>query len=215
MTLTFFIVLIGWLVSLCLHEFSHALVAYFGGDYTVREKGYLTNPLKYINPVTSILLPLIFLAMGGIGLPGGAVSIEIWRLRSAKWISAVSLAGPASNLVLAIILGLILRFAPVTTDGIWPGLSFLALLQVTAVLFNLMPIPPFDGYGAIRPHLPQAIRQNMDVFGQFSMWLVLIAFWEVPAISNGFWTLVGLTSRLLGIPLELAGLGFSQFRFWQ
>ena len=215
MTLTFVIVLVGWLFSLCLHEFSHALVAYIGGDTTVREKGYLTNPLKYINPVTSILLPLVFLLMGGIGLPGGAVSIETWRLRSPKWISAVSLAGPASNLVLAVILGIILRFAPLTADGIWPGLSFLALLQVTAVLFNLLPIPPFDGYGAIRPHLPPEIRQNIDFLGQFSMWLVLFAFWQVPAISDKFWTLVGFTSRLLGIPLELAGIGFSQFRFWQ
>ena len=55
--MTFIVVLVGWIFSLTLHEFSHALVAYYGGDYTVREKGYLTNPLKYIHPVTSILLP--------------------------------------------------------------------------------------------------------------------------------------------------------------
>ena len=72
--MTFAIVLVGWVFSLCLHEFSHALVAYYGGDTTVREKGYLTfNPLKYTHPVYSIVLPLLFLVMGGIGLPGGAV----------------------------------------------------------------------------------------------------------------------------------------------
>ena len=213
--MTFFIVLIGWLVSLCLHEFSHALVAYYGGDYTVREKGYLTNPLKYIHPVTSILLPMLFLLLGGIGLPGGAVSIETWRLRSPKWVSAVSLAGPASNLVLAVLLGIILSFAPLSADGIWPGLAFLALLQVTAVLFNLIPIPPFDGYGALRPHLDNSLRQTMDAFGQFSMWVVLIAFWYVPAVSNGFWSLVGFISQFMGIPVQLAILGLSQFRFWQ
>ena len=81
--MTFIVVLVGWIFSLCLHEFSHAAVAYLGGDTTVREKGYLTfNPLKYTHPVYSILLPLLFLALGGIGLPGGAVYIETWRLRS-------------------------------------------------------------------------------------------------------------------------------------
>ena len=104
--MTFIIVLLGWVFSLCVHEFSHAAVAYAGGDTTVREKGYLTfNPLKYTHPVYSLLLPLLFLALGGIGLPGGAVYIETWRLRSRRWISAVSLAGPASNLILAILLG--------------------------------------------------------------------------------------------------------------
>src|SRR5512147_448356 len=113
--MTFTIVLIGWIFSLCLHEFSHALVAYRGGDFTVREKGYLTfNPLKYTHPVYSLVLPMLFLLAGGIGLPGGAVYIERWRLRSRWWDSAVSLAGPASNAVLALILGVVLSFAPVS-----------------------------------------------------------------------------------------------------
>src|SRR5512141_1361488 len=143
--MTFTIVFFGWIFSLTLHEFSHALVAYRGGDFTVREKGYLTfNPLKYTHPVYSILLPLLFLVMGGIGLPGGAVYIETWRLRSRGWISAVSLAGPFANLLLAIVLGIVLRFAPPNASGIWPGLAFLAFLQVSALVLNLIPLPPFD-----------------------------------------------------------------------
>ena len=64
--MTFTIVFFGWIFSLCLHEFSHALVAYLGGDYTVREKGYLTfNPLRYTHPLFSLVLPLLFLVMGG------------------------------------------------------------------------------------------------------------------------------------------------------
>ena len=146
--MTFVVVIVGWVFSLCLHEFSHALLAYLGGDTTVRDTGYLTfNPLKYTHPVFSILLPLVFLLMGGIGLPGGAVYIEKWRLRSRNWVSAVSLAGPLSNLLLAVILGLVLRFAPFTTSGIWPGIAFLALLQVMALVLNLIPLPPFDGRG--------------------------------------------------------------------
>src|SRR5512146_3018031 len=110
--MTFLIVILGWIFSLCLHEFSHALVAYYGGDTTVRDKGYLTfNPLKYTHPVYSIVLPLLLLLMGGIGLPGGAVYIENWRLRSRGWISAVSLAGPTANLLVAVVLGLVLRLS--------------------------------------------------------------------------------------------------------
>lgn len=124
--MTFAIVLFGWIFSLCLHEFSHALVAYYGGDYTVREKGYLTcNPLKYKHPLFSLILPLLFLVLGGIGLPGGVVYIERGRIRNRFVLSAMSLAGPFANLLLAIVLGLILRFWPSIDPRFLPGLSFL------------------------------------------------------------------------------------------
>lgn len=140
---TFLVVIVGWVFSLTLHEFAHAFVAYKGGDWTVREKGYLTfNPLKYTHPVYSIALPLLFLVLGGIGLPGGAVYIQTSLLRSKRWETAVSLAGPFSNLLLAITLGILLRVMPISFGGIWPGLAFLALLQVTAFLFNLLPSHP-------------------------------------------------------------------------
>ncbi|RPH60767.1 MAG: site-2 protease family protein [Chloroflexi bacterium] len=214
--MTFLIVLLGWMFSLTLHEFSHAFVAYRGGDFTVREKGYLTfNPLKYTHPVYSLLLPILFLFMGGIGLPGGAVYIETWRLRSRKWATAVSLAGPLSNILVAIILGLILRFGPATDSGIWPGLSFLALLQLSAAAFNLLPIPPFDGYGAIRPHLGYNLREKMDAFGQVSMWVVLLVFWYLPFVGSIFWRIVSYAAQFLGISLSLAGRGYDLFQFWK
>ncbi len=214
--MTFLIVLLGWMFSLTLHEFSHAFVAYRGGDFTVREKGYLTfNPLKYTHPVYSLLLPILFLFMGGIGLPGGAVYIETWRLRSRKWATAVSLAGPLSNILVAIILGLILRFGPATDSGIWPGLAFLALLQLSAAAFNLLPIPPFDGYGAIRPHLGYNLREKMDAFGQVSMWVVLLVFWYLPFVGSIFWRIVSYAAQFLGISLSLAGRGYDLFQFWK
>ena len=214
--MTFIVVVVGWIVSLTLHEFSHAMVAYLGGDSSVKDKGYLTfNPLKYTHPVYSLLLPLVFLLLGGIGLPGGAVYIETWRLYSRKWETAVSLAGPFSNLLLGVVLGIILRFAPLNAGGIWPGLAFLALLQVMAALFNLLPVPPFDGYGALRPHLNPEWRARMDSFAQVSIWVVLALFWYVPVVSSVFWGVVGLVARLMGVPLDLAVLGQSQFIFWR
>ena len=213
--MTFIVVLVGWVFSLCLHEFSHALVAYYGGDTTVREKGYLTfNPLKYTHPVYSLLLPLLFLMMGGLGLPGGAVYIETWRLRSRGWISAVSLAGPTSNLILAVLLGLLLRFGPVTSGGIWPALGFLGLLQVCAVVLNLIPLPPFDGFGAIEPYLPMDLRSNlMQTRGMLSF-AVFFLLWFVPFIYDGFWGLIYFLAGLAGVPLQLALSGYASFQFW-
>jgi Zn-dependent protease len=213
--MTFIVVLLGWIFSLCLHEFSHAAVAYAGGDTTVREKGYLTfNPLKYTHPVYSILVPLIFLALGGIGLPGGAVYIETWRLRSRWWKSAVSLAGPMSNLVLAIVLGVILAASPVSREGLWPGLAFLAFLQVSALVLNLIPLPPFDGFGVLQPFLPEGIQKAVAQVSGLIPWAVFFLLWYVPEVYNTFWgAVVGLTD-LLNVPLDLVQLGLRDFRFW-
>jgi Zn-dependent protease len=213
--MTFLIVLVGWVFSLCLHEFSHAAVAYAGGDTSVRDKGYLTfNPLKYTHPVYSILLPLLFLALGGIGLPGGAVYIETWRLRSRGWKSAVSLAGPAANLLLAIALGIALSLAPVSTNGVWPGLSFLAFLQVSALVLNLIPLPPFDGFGAVEPYLPDAVRSSLAQVSGLLPWAVFFLLWYVPQVYETFWTVVAWGTDALGVHLELAALGLQDFRFW-
>src|SRR5262249_60541766 len=102
-------VLAGWVVSLCLHEFGHALAAFVCGDRSVRQKGYLTlDPLHYTDLQFSILLPLVFLAMGGIGLPGGAVYVNT-QLLSPLQRAIVSSAGPLATLAVLILLLAILR----------------------------------------------------------------------------------------------------------
>jgi len=214
--MTFLIVLIGWIFSLSFHEFSHALVAYLGGDTSVRDKGYLTfNPLKYTHPVYSLLLPLLFLFMGGIGLPGGAVYIETWRLYNKKWKSAVSLAGPAANLILIIFLAIVFRFAPVNATGIWPGLAFLSLLQIYALILNLIPAPPLDGFGAIEPFLSRDVLAKIEPIRGMMIWIVIAALWYVPFISNLFSTLIFSIADLFNFPLDLVAVGYQQFFFWK
>jgi len=213
---TFTIVFFGWIFSLCLHEFSHALVAYLGGDHTVREKGYLTfNPLKYTHPLFSIVLPLLFLLMGGIGLPGGAVYIERWRIRNRFMLSFMSLAGPLSNLLIAIILGLVLRFSESIPVAYLPGLSFLLVLQVSAVLFNSIPLPPFDGYNMLEPFLSEGIRAQMDRFRGIAIWVILLLFWFVPPVSNSFWETDYSVSITLGVDWGMVIAGLERFRFWE
>ena len=214
--MTFTIVLFGWIFSLCLHEFSHALVAYLGGDHTVREKGYLTfNPLKYTHPLLSIFLPLIILMMGGIGLPGGAVYIETWRIRSRFMRSAMALAGPAANLLVAVVLAMVLRFSPVENSGPWPGISFLIVLQIWAVMFNLIPLPPFDGYNALEPFLNPVVRMQMERFRGIAIWIILLAFWFLPFVAEYFWQNVYDYSTMLGVNWSIAMNGLERFRFWE
>jgi Zn-dependent protease len=214
--MTFGIVLFGWIFSLCLHEFSHALVAYYGGDTTVREKGYLTfNPLRYTHPLFSLILPLLFLLMGGIGLPGGAVYIERWRIRNRFWLSAMSLAGPLSNLLLAVVLGLVLRFSSSIPESYLPGLSFLLALQISALFLNLIPLPPFDGYHVLEPFIDPVLRDKIDRFGSLSIWIIFILFWTVPAFSDYFWNDVSKFSAALGGNWGLVVEGLRRFRFWE
>ncbi len=212
--LTFFVVLVGWVFSLCLHEFSHALVAYLGGDWTVREKGYLTfNPLKYTHPVFSLLLPLLFLVMGGIGLPGGAVYIETWRLRNDYWRSAMSLAGPMANVLVAIVLAILLNVTSIGSTALGPGLAFLAYLQVMAVVLNLLPVPPFDGFGVIEPFLPYDLRMRIAPIRGAFIWIVFLVLWFVPFAGRALGLLIFIFTSLLGIPRELIGIGYEQFTF--
>jgi Zn-dependent protease len=219
MITTFLFILVLWTFSLCLHEAGHALVAYWGGDHSVKEKGYLTlNPLKYTDPVLSLVYPLLFLALGGIGLPGGCVYIDHSRLKSRAWESLVSLAGPTANALVALVLALLFwsGLVPLRPDNpLAAACSFLLALQVCAVLFNLLPIPPLDGYGILAPWLDERTRDQADAFGRYGLWVVFLLFWYVPSVSEVFWNLVWTVTDGLGVPSELAWQGLQDFKFWQ
>ena len=215
----FLCVFVGWIFSVCLHEFGHAYVALKGGDHTVVEKGYLSmNPLAYAHPVYSLVLPLVFLVIGGVGLPGGAVYINDALLRSKGWRSGVSLAGPAMNLLLA--LALCVPFWGHWLDGaqhtLLPcALALLIQLQICAVLFNLLPVPSLDGFGALAPWLPLRVREHALVHSQNYLWVVFIAFFYVAPVSHAFWTVVFGVTNLLHIDVNLILAGWEEFRFWK
>lgn len=214
----FLLVLVIWVFSVCLHEYGHAKAAELGGDYTVREKGYLSmNPIYYAHPVNSVLLPIIFMMMGGIGLPGGAVYIRRDLLRSKEWETGVSLAGPAMNVVLSLIIALLLRFVFLPYFPGHPltyGMAFLLELQISAVLFNLIPMPPLDGFGALEPWLPSEWLDKMDWLRNNGMFLLFILFWYIKPLNLAFWFVVDVFVSLLGVDPSLSYMGFRQFQFW-
>jgi Zn-dependent protease len=215
--MTTFAIAVAWLFSLCLHEFSHSIVAYAGGDTTVKDKGYLTfNPFRYAHPTLSLLMPLVFLLMGGLGLPGGAVYIDRTRLRSRGWESLVSLAGPGSNLLLAVLLStpFLAGFRPPEDGWFWPAYAFFAELQISAVVLNLLPVPGFDGFGALLPWLPREARQLSYRASSWGMWLVFGVFWYVKPAGEAFWKVVWTISSALGISPELAWEGYRAFKIW-
>lgn len=184
-------VLAIWLVSLCLHEYSHARVAYAGGDHTVAEKGYLSmNPLRYMNPMMSLVWPAIFLLLGGIALPGGAVWIEKWRLRSRGWQSMVSFAGPAANLVVCVILGIPFLLGLQQDTTMWAILAVSCALQASAFVLNMLPIPGLDGYGVVEPWLPPEVQEWGRRFAQYGFFILVILFLAVPEFNVFFWRAV-------------------------
>jgi Zn-dependent protease len=211
----FLLVLGGWVVSLCLHEFGHAFIAYKGGDREVYFKGYLTlDPRKYTDPVFSLLLPTLILAIGGIPLPGGAVFINHHALRNKRTESSVSLAGPLSNLALGLLLIVSVRvFEP--TLWLSVGMQYLALLQVFAFVLNILPIPGLDGWGAIEPWLSYEAQK----FGAKARpWAPLILFaclLGIPQVGRVFFDVADAVFGLLGGDINYAGEGQNAFMFWR
>jgi Zn-dependent protease len=206
-------VLAIWVFSLCLHEYSHARVAYQGGDYTVKEKGYLSfNPLKYVHPVTSILLPAVFLLMGGIALPGGAVWIETSRLRSRAWQSMVSLAGPAANAIMCVLLGLPFLLGMYDRDTqsesmMWAIIAVSCHFQALALVLNLLPIPGLDGYGVLEPWLPREAREWGHRFKPYGFFLLVFLLIGSRGFGRWFQNLVVGISDVFEVPRFLIGAG--------
>jgi Zn-dependent protease len=218
----------GWVISLCLHEFAHAAVAWKGGDHGVEARGYLTlNPARYMNTQTSIVLPILIVLIGGIALPGGAVLVDRRYVRDRRTQSLISAAGPLTNLACAlacglpIALGLVhvnldaLEFSGGKTGAFPAALAFLGLLEVIATVLNALPIPGFDGFGVIAPFLPpETVRQLMPIsrYAWFGLFVVLFLS------ANGrqaFWNVADHAAAIIGVPTRQAIDGQILFTFWR
>jgi Zn-dependent protease len=213
----FFLVVSGWVITLCLHEYAHAVLAYGGGDRAVAQRGYLTlNPLKYTHPILSIVLPLVFVLLGGIGLPGGAVWVDHGAIRSKVWDSLISFAGPATNLFCALVL-LVPFWAGADTTAhpeFWAGLAFLAFLQLTASVLNFLPIPGIDGGNVVYPWLSPQWKRGFALVAPWGL-LILFGLLWAPAFNRLFFDFVFAIGDAIGLPDRLVSDGLDLFRFWK
>ncbi len=178
------IVLIVILLSMTIHEAMHAFMGYMLGDNTAKEEGRLTlNPIRHIDPVMTILLPLIMVILHA-PVFGGAkpVPFNPNRVRFDDWGAAlVALSGPITNLVIAFIAFGVGVFSGVINNAGAVQPTIFGLIISTAVsvnlgffVFNMLPIPPLDGSRILYAVAPDGVRGVMQKIEQNGILLVMI-----------------------------------------
>lgn len=200
-TLSFALVFIPCLIiAIVFHEVAHGLAAKALGDPTASERGRLSlNPLKHVDPIGTLVVPGGLLLLGAPAFGWAKpVPVNKWRLRNPRFgMMAVAAAGPASNFVLAafgaIAVGIIGTLGAgwaesggaseagfpmlIAPDGtalpVATGLYLFILINVFLGLFNLLPIPPFDGSHILGGLLPRALRVHWEKLQRFGMVLII------------------------------------------
>jgi len=190
------------LFSVIIHELAHGYIAFYLGDQTARYAGRLTlNPLKHLDLFGSIMLPLFLFIMQSPFLFGWAkpVPINPYNLRGRdgrlKYGELkVAIAGPISNLCLALVFGLLLRFVPVFQQNFI--FKYIVLINIWLAIFNLIPVPPLDGSWILFNLLPAKLNWLAMLLRQYGI-LILLAvilfgglFWS-RLISTIFYIITG------------------------
>ncbi|MBI4136098.1 MAG: site-2 protease family protein [Candidatus Vogelbacteria bacterium] len=192
------------LLSVVIHEVSHGFVAYFLGDPTAKLAGRLTlNPIKHLDPIGSVLIPLLTYTTGGF-IFGWAkpVPYNPYNLKAGRWGPAyVAVAGPAANFVVAAFFSALIRLA---AAGLALPQTFLelstlvVLLNLILAIFNLFPIPPLDGSKILFSFLPYRYRWLEEWLNRYQLILIMVLLfflWRaiLPLVGFLFRLFTGLT----------------------
>ena len=206
MLLEYIFLIVILILSIVIHEVSHGAMANYLGDPTAKNAGRLTlNPIKHLDPIGSVIVPIFLILM--IKLTGGGiifgwakpVPINPYNFKDQKYGSAkVAIAGPASNLAIALVFGLALRFLPVLAgfQGLYMMFSFIVYINILLAIFNLLPVPPLDGSHILFTFLPQKmenVRIFLSQFGLFILLFIIFFFfpWIILVINWIFALIVG------------------------
>lgn len=197
--------LIPLIIAIVFHEVSHGLVASMLGDPTARERGRLTfNPIKHVDLVGTVILPMV-LAVSGAPIFGWAkpVPVVARRLRNPRFhMVLVALAGPGMNLLLAVVAAMLLAglVAIAPTGLLWAFigqnlLNFLAI-NVFLAVFNLIPLPPFDGGHVVQGLLPRDLAKHYAKLNRYGLLLLVMLLLVIPQ----FFPNANIVDRLVGPP---------------
>ncbi|OCC23262.1 peptidase M48 [Croceicoccus estronivorus] len=195
--------------AIVFHEVSHGYVARLLGDPTASEQRRLSlNPIRHVDPIGTVVVPGL-LALSGAPVFGWAkpVPVNKWRLRNPRYgMMAVAAAGPGSNLVLAavaaVLLGLVARFTVDPTGATVAfaaaSLHFFILINIFLALFNLLPIPPFDGSHIVEGILPRDAARVYERLRPFGFPLLFLILLVLPALFPAF----NVVERFVVPPVE-------------
>ena len=196
--------------AIVFHEVAHGFVARLLGDPTASEQRRLSlNPLRHVDPIGTVILPGI-LALSGAPVFGWAkpVPVNKWRLRNPRYgMMAVAAAGPGSNLILAgvaaVALGLIAHgySGPPPSGALGlavASLQFFIMINIFLALFNLLPIPPFDGSHIVEGLLPRAAAAQYEKLRPYGFPLLFLLLLVIPWLLPG----LGIVERIVVPPVD-------------
>jgi Zn-dependent protease len=164
------------LFSVIIHEVAHGAMAYSLGDPTAKYEDRLTlNPLKHLDLFGSVILPLFLVLTKSSIIVGWAkpVPINPYNFRDKKWGELkVAFSGPASNFIIALIFGLIIRFFN-PASPLLEFLGFIVKLNLILMIFNLIPVPPLDGHWILFSLLPESFSNFKNILNQYGLLILL------------------------------------------
>lgn len=210
MELTQIMMIVALIISVIIHEMAHGYAANWLGDPTARLAGRLSpNPLVHLDPMMSVILPALLVVTGSPILFGAAkpVPYNPYNLTNQKWGEAiVAFAGPAANLVIALVFAILIRSAELLQ--LPQTFVFLAVqiivLNIFLAFFNLVPIPPLDGSKILPKFLPFGLAMKYDNFRRVLEQNVVLAFGLVIFVfvfvlaEPIHWITFEITKKLIG-----------------